>query len=100
MQGGFTQTMNDVYKIISQQADAMGDRLRAVRQDLHTYAEAGWCEIRTSSIIARRLNELGYQVLTGPDVCLAEARMGLPTEEQLEAEYQRALAQGAVQWLY
>ena len=97
MQGGFTQTMNDVYEIISQQADAMGDRLRAVRQDLHTYAEAGWCEIRTSSIIARRLNELGYQVLTGPDVCLAEARMGLPTEEQLEAEYQRALAQGAVQ---
>ena len=36
-------------------------------------------------------------MLTGPDVCLGSARMGLPSEEQLEAEYKRAIAQGAVQ---
>ena len=89
--------MNTIYETIKEQATAMRDQLRAVRRDLHTYAEAGWCEIRTSSLIAKRLTELGYQVLTGPDVCLAEARMGLPPEEQLEAEYQRALQQGAVQ---
>ena len=87
----------DVYQVICQQADAMKEQLRTVRRDLHMYAEPGWCEIRTSSIIAKRLTDLGYQVLTGPDVCLEEARMGLPPEEQLEAEYQRALAQGAVQ---
>ena len=89
--------MNTIYETIKEQATAMREQLRAVRRDLHTYAEAGWCEIRTSSLIAKRLTELGYQVLTGPDVCLAEARMGLPPEEQLEAEYQRALQQGAVQ---
>ncbi len=87
----------DVYQVICQQADAMKEQLRTVRRDLHMYAEPGWCEIRTSSIIAKRLTDLGYQVLTGPDVCLEEARMGLPPEEQLEAEYQRALAQGAIQ---
>ena len=97
MSGGVAETMRNLYAHISQQADAMKDRLRAVRRDLHTYAEAGWCEIRTTSLIARRLTELGYRVLTGPDVCLAEARMGLPPEERLAAEYQRALAQGAVQ---
>ena len=90
--------MNEtIYQSICRQADAMKEQLRAVRRDLHTYAEPGWCEIRTSSIIAKRLADLGYQVLTGPDVCLAEARMGLPSQEQLEAEYQRALDQGAVQ---
>ena len=89
--------MDSVYKEIMEQADAMAERLRAVRRDLHTYAESGWCEIRTSSIIAQRLTELGYQVLTGPDVCLAEARMGLPPAEELEAAYRRALDQGAVQ---
>lgn len=89
--------MSDMYQWICQQADGMKEQLRTVRRDLHTYPESGWCEIRTASIIANRLTELGYQVLTGPDVCLAEERMGLPTEEQLECAYQRAVAQGAIQ---
>ena len=89
--------MSNIYENISRQADGMKEQLRATRRDLHTYAEPGWCEIRTSSIIAKRLTDLGYQVLTGPDVCLAEARMGLPPEEKLEAEYRRALEQGAIQ---
>ena len=89
--------MGTIYETIRQQADAMQGQLQAVRRDLHTYAEAGWCEIRTTSIIAQRLEALGYQILTGPEVCLAEERMGLPTAEQLAAEYQRALDQGAVQ---
>ncbi|MDE6589924.1 MAG: amidohydrolase, partial [Oscillospiraceae bacterium] len=65
--------------------------------DFHTYAEMGWFEVRTSSIIANRLTELGYQVLTGSDVCLDESRMGLPSKEELEAHYVRALEQGAIQ---
>ena len=70
--------MNEtIYQSICRQADAMKEQLRAVRRDLHTYAEPGWCEIRTSSVIAKRLADLGYQVLTGPDVCLAEASLTL-----------------------
>ena len=75
----------------------MAGQLQAVRRDLHTYAQPGWCEIRTASLGAKRLAEVGYQVLIGSEVCLAEARMGLPSAEELEAAYQRALRQGAVQ---
>jgi len=64
---------------------------------LHHYPEPGWCEIRTTSIIAERLKNLGYEILTGEQVCLADSRMGIPSLEQLEREYQRALLQGALQ---
>ncbi len=90
--------MNDsIYELISDKADAMLEKLRRTRRDLHAHPEMGWCEIRTSSIIADRLTALGYQVLTGSDVCLDEARMGLPDKEVLDAEYERAIAQGAIQ---
>lgn len=69
--------------------------LIARRRDFHKYAETGWLEMRTSSIIARKLTDLGYQVLTGEDVCLKEARMGVPDASVLESAYSRAMAQGA-----
>ena len=89
--------MRSIYDIITEQAQAMIPQLRRRRRDFHTYAESGWFEIRTSSLIAQRLTELGYEVLTGRDVCLDEGRMGLPPAEVLAEQYQRALDQGAVQ---
>ena len=76
-------------------AEAMEAKLISCRRDLHKYAESGWFEMRTSSLIARRLKDLGYEVLVGSDVCLDEARMGVPEEEKLEAHYQKVLTQGA-----
>lgn len=67
-----------------------------LRRDFHQFPEPGWCEVRTTSIIAKRLTNLGYKVLTGPEVCEAASRMGLPSEDTLEAHYQRALKQGAL----
>jgi len=87
--------MNTFYHNILQEATSMQDWMRDYRRDLHKYPEMGWCEIRTSSLIARRLTELGYQVLVGPDVCQADARMGLPSREELDTAYRRALEQGA-----
>lgn len=85
----------NTYGMICTAADAMAAELSAIRRDFHKYAEAGWFEIRTSSIIARTLTDLGYEVLTGEAVCLREARMGVPEEKILEQQYQRALEQGA-----
>ena len=79
---------------IKSSAQAMLPELVAIRRDLHKFAEAGWLEMRTSSLIARRLTDLGYRVLVGEDVCLREARMGVPEEDVLEANYARAQAQG------
>lgn len=89
--------MSNIYEAIKQKALELEPLMREHRQDFHTYAEMGWYEVRTSSIIAARLTELGYQVLTGPDVCLDESRVGLPSGEELEAHYVRALEQGAIQ---
>lgn len=79
-------------KILS---DSLAQALVALRRDLHKYAETGWFEMRTASIVARQLTDLGYEVLTGADVCDPEARMGVPGAEALEENYRRALAQGA-----
>lgn len=86
--------MNTYQKIIDI-TDAMEPELIAQRRDFHKYAESGWFEMRTSSIIARKLTELGYEVLVGEDVCDKDARMGVPSDEKLEEQYSRAIAQGA-----
>lgn len=84
-----------VFEKIAALADGMADRLTAQRQDFHKYAETGWFEMRTTSIIARHLTNLGYEVLLGEAVCHRETRMGVPSDEELEAHYALALKQGA-----
>jgi aminobenzoyl-glutamate utilization protein A len=84
-----------VFEKITALADGMADRLTAQRQDFHKYAETGWFEMRTTSIIARHLTNLGYEVLLGEDVCDRETRMGVPSDAELEAHYALALEQGA-----
>ena len=44
-------------------ADEIAPELVAQRRDFHKFAEKGWFEMRTSSIIARKLTEMGYEVL-------------------------------------
>lgn len=68
----------------------------ARRRDFHKYAESGWMEFRTASVVAATLCELGYEVLAGDQVILADAMMGVPEAAVLEHELQRALAQGAI----
>ncbi|MBR5289172.1 MAG: amidohydrolase, partial [Clostridia bacterium] len=75
-------------------AGAMNTELTNLRRDFHRYPETGWLEMRTSAIIAKTLAELGYEVLTGRDVCLESARMGVPPEKTTQAHLERVLAQG------
>ena len=85
--------MNILQKII-ESAEAQTEELTKIRRDLHKHAESGWLEMRTTSIIARKLTEMGYEVLLGDKVCKAESRMGVPSAEALEKGYQRAVEQG------
>jgi len=71
-----------------------GDLVRW-RRDLHRHAETAWTEFRTSSLIARRLRELGFDVALGRDIHREEARMGVPPPDVLEAARRRALDEGA-----
>jgi len=86
--------MNINEKIIAL-TDELTPKLIACRRDFHKNAEPGWLEVRTSSIIARRLTEMGYEVLYGEDVCDRETRMGVPDADVLEANYKRAVEAGA-----
>ena len=51
----------NIYDQIKTMSDEMAGDLTAQRRDFHKYAEPGWFEMRTSSIIARKLTELGYE---------------------------------------
>lgn len=68
---------------------------RERRRDFHRFAETAWLEMRTSAVINKVLTELGYEVLTGRAVCLEEARIGVPAEEELKSHWELALGQGA-----
>ncbi len=65
------------------------------RRDFHKHAESGWTEFRTAALIAQRLTGLGFEVLTGSDVCDPSARMGLPPDDVLEAHWVRAQDESA-----
>ena len=85
----------NVNETIISMAEQMLPEMIKQRRDFHKHAETGWFEMRTSSIIARRLTDMGYEVLVGEDVCDRDARMGVPSDEALEAQYARAIKQGA-----
>lgn len=69
--------------------------VRAWRQDLHRHPELGFTEFRTASLAARALAERGWTVAVGAEAIKSDARLGVPSEEALEAAFTRAVAAGA-----
>ena len=84
-----------MYEEIMKLVDDVTPEMVRLRRDFHKYPEVGWTEMRTASIIARTLADLGYEVLIGKDVCDAESRANVPSEEELKEAYERAVSQGA-----
>lgn len=79
---------------IQKKADEIEQKIINYRRDFHKYAEYGWTEYRTSSLIAKRLEELKYDVKVGKGILSDKDRMGLPNKEVLEKCWQRAVKQG------
>lgn len=78
----------------------ISEQLKIWRRDFHQFAESGWFEFRTATLVADELQRLGYQLQMGKEVMQADARMGLPSEQALEHQRQRAIEQGAlIKWL-
>ncbi len=85
---------------IEKAVEAMRKPLQLWRRDFHQYAEAGFMEMRTASIVASTLEALGYTVFAGEEVMKKEARMGVPDQSVLEAHERWALENGAdAKWL-
>ncbi|ADD68823.1 amidohydrolase [Denitrovibrio acetiphilus DSM 12809] len=75
--------------------DGIAGKLVQYRRDFHKHPESGWTEFRTTSIIASKLKELGYEIKLGKDVICKESMMGVPSEQDLELHMKRAVEQGA-----
>ena len=91
-----TKKKDAFFEELIAEANRMEKELIAIRRDLHRFPELGWMEMRTSSIIARKLKEFGCdEILTGDQVCDRSSRMGLPSEAELEAHYQKVAEAGA-----
>ena len=73
----------------------MEQKLIEWRRDFHRYPETGFLEMRTASIVASVLDELGFQLKMGKEVMSAERCMGKPGKEETEVHYQWALQNGA-----
>ncbi|QZY94518.1 amidohydrolase [Pantoea dispersa] len=85
---------------LSDLVNARIPQMQKWRRDLHQFAESGWLEFRTATLVAEELHRLGYQLQLGREVIDADARMGLPSAEVLAQQEARALQQGALpQWL-
>lgn len=73
------------YENICKTADRIEDRLIDLRRDIHMHPETAWKEMRTSALIAENLEHMGYEVISGKDVCPEEYRMGVPSNAELKA---------------
>lgn len=80
---------------ITKMTQAMQNTIIERRRDFHRYAETGWTEFRTASVVADVLSKLGYEVLTGEEVIDEQYMMGVPDDKLLCSHAERAIAQGA-----
>ncbi|MCM3711920.1 amidohydrolase [Sporosarcina luteola] len=70
------------------------------RRDFHQNPEIGFMEMRTASIVASYLEDLGYKVHAGEEVMKREARMGVPEQDALDRHFEWARQNGADErWL-
>lgn len=67
-------------------------QLQIWRRDFHQYAESGWFEFRTATLVADELDRLGYQLQLGKEVINAEDRMGLPHHSNWQSKKNEPLS--------
>ncbi len=68
--------------------------LVGIRRDLHEHPEPGWCEFRTTAVIAERLRRLGFEVHVGPDAVELTGEERFPGEETIDRRAERAIEEG------
>jgi len=73
----------------------LNDQLIKWRRDFHKFPELGFLEMRTASIVAGILDDLGFDLAMGKDVMSAEHMMGKPSDEETKEHYEWAKANGA-----
>ncbi|WP_335999685.1 amidohydrolase [Halorientalis halophila] len=72
------------------------DRLVALRREFHRRPEPAWREFWTTARVVEALESIGVDdLLVGPEVLDADARMAVPDDDELDAWLDRARETGA-----
>ncbi len=77
------------------EADATDLSLVELRRDLHAHPEAGWTEFRTTALVAEELDERGFTLHLGADALDVDARLGVPSADEIAGAKVRAREEGA-----
>lgn len=83
-----------MYEKIKEAAANIEKELWENRQRFHDFPEQGWQEMRASVYIADYLKKLEFQVLQGDEVHEMKARMGVPSDDILQAHKAKVLQMG------
>ncbi len=75
----------------------LSEKVIGWRRDFHQFPETGFLEMRTASIVASILDELGFDLSMGKSVMSIEHCMGKPDDEVTKEHYQWAMENGAKQ---
>jgi len=87
--------MNKVNDLIRKTARELLPRAVDLRRSFHLYPETGWNEYRTASLIAEMLDQNGWKVSCGKELTGGAQRLGLPSEQKQNEEWERARQDGA-----
>lgn len=69
-----TSRSSALTRVVAEVLDAAADELIAVRRDLHAHPELSWAEIRTSDLLAQRVEKAGWRVTRLPGAGFAADR--------------------------
>lgn len=75
--------------------EQLARKLSKWRRDFHQFPETGFLEMRTASIVAATLDELGFHLQYGREVMSEDHCMGKPDEEETKEHYEWAKNNGA-----
>jgi aminobenzoyl-glutamate utilization protein A len=64
------------------------------RREIHEHPEVGWTEYVTTYKLAKELEAMGYKLTVGKDMMVSSARLGVPSEQELLKNEERAKKMG------
>lgn len=85
------------FDFITRQVENIIPDIIHLRRDFHRYPEIGWTEYRTTALIGRYLEKLGWKVHIGKEAVESSARLGVPSDSYLKKCENRALEEGVTQ---
>ena len=80
--------MNNIKNALTSFTNGIKDRIISYRREIHKFPETAWKEMKTSSFIAEKLQQLGYDIKLGKEV-IDDDRINVPNQKELKIHYEK-----------